>query len=174
MRPRTLRLVRERAGYACEYCGVHENEVGGTLTVDHHRPKFCGGSDDPSNLIYCCHQCNELKGPFWPAEGDIPLWNPRVEPREVHFKEHEDGFLEGTTAVGCLTIRRLRLNRDQLVQQRIAKSDAKKRMLVDRHLREMCEVVEDLMLDGADAEDQRRKLLMEQMSLLREHHWNDD
>lgn len=33
--------VRERAGYACEYCGVTESEARGLLTIDHYRPKSC-------------------------------------------------------------------------------------------------------------------------------------
>jgi hypothetical protein len=27
--------VRQRAGFACEYCGVREEDAGGELTIDH-------------------------------------------------------------------------------------------------------------------------------------------
>ncbi len=30
--------VQQRANYACEFCGVRETDVGGTLTVDHYQP----------------------------------------------------------------------------------------------------------------------------------------
>jgi hypothetical protein len=33
-----VELVRTRAGFACEYCGVTETDCGGQLTVDHHHP----------------------------------------------------------------------------------------------------------------------------------------
>jgi hypothetical protein len=37
--------LRERAGFACEFCGVSETDVGGLLTADHFRPRSKGGSD---------------------------------------------------------------------------------------------------------------------------------
>ena len=35
--------VRQRAAFACEYCGVTETDVGGLLTIDHFRPFARGG-----------------------------------------------------------------------------------------------------------------------------------
>lgn len=51
-------LVRQRASFACEYCGVTETAAGGELTVDHFRPVTHGGTDELANLIYCCQRCN--------------------------------------------------------------------------------------------------------------------
>ncbi len=31
-------LVRQRAHFACEFCGVTETDVGGELTIDHFQP----------------------------------------------------------------------------------------------------------------------------------------
>ena len=31
--------VRQRAAFACEYCGVNETDTGGLLTIDHFHPK---------------------------------------------------------------------------------------------------------------------------------------
>jgi len=53
--------VRQRAGFACEYCGVTETDTAGQLTLDHFHPRARGGGDAPDNLIYCCHRCNEYK-----------------------------------------------------------------------------------------------------------------
>jgi hypothetical protein len=39
----TFQLVRERAEFRCEYCGVSEDETGGILTIDHYRPLRCDG-----------------------------------------------------------------------------------------------------------------------------------
>src|SRR5262245_34847151 len=50
--------VRQRAKSACEYCGVSEADSGGQLTIDHYQPTAHGGSDDLSNLLYCCYRCN--------------------------------------------------------------------------------------------------------------------
>ena len=31
--------VRQRANFACEFCGVSESDTGNLLTVDHFQPK---------------------------------------------------------------------------------------------------------------------------------------
>jgi 5-methylcytosine-specific restriction endonuclease McrA len=42
----TLRdQVRQRAVYACEYCGVTEHHVGAQLTIDHYHPQVYGGAN---------------------------------------------------------------------------------------------------------------------------------
>ena len=48
--------VRQRANYACEYCGVSEVDSGGMLTIDHFQPKSKGGTDALRNLVYCCNR----------------------------------------------------------------------------------------------------------------------
>lgn len=59
-------FVRQRAHFACEYCGVTETDTGGELTVDHFQPQAKGGSDEPENLLYCCVRCNQYKVDYWP------------------------------------------------------------------------------------------------------------
>ena len=46
--------VRQRARFACEFCGVTEADAGGQLTIDHFQPATKGGSDGLENLLYCC------------------------------------------------------------------------------------------------------------------------
>ncbi|WP_169314577.1 HNH endonuclease [Thiothrix nivea] len=76
----TRLLVRERAGFACEFCGVTETDTAAELTVDHYQPQAKGGSDDPDNLIYSCTKCNAFKSDYWPDSDVQPvLWNPRIE-----------------------------------------------------------------------------------------------
>jgi 5-methylcytosine-specific restriction endonuclease McrA len=61
------REIRDRAHGACEYCGVTETDSRGHLTVDHFKPQSHGGTDDPSNLLYCCWRCNLYKADYWPT-----------------------------------------------------------------------------------------------------------
>jgi hypothetical protein len=69
--------VRERAAGACEYCGVTDTDSGGPLTVDHFQPRARGGTDDLSNLLYCCWRCNLYKADYWPADpGAVALGTP--------------------------------------------------------------------------------------------------
>jgi len=64
--------VRQRANFACEFCGVTETDVGGELTVDHFQPTAKGGGDDLDNLLYCCARCNQYKLDYWPTRPDGP------------------------------------------------------------------------------------------------------
>lgn len=115
--------VRERFHERCGYCGVHEDAVGATLTVDHHRPRVHGGSDEPENLVYCCVRCNEHKGAYW-HEQDPPhirLLHPGQDDLTQHLRSHVDGHITGVTAEGEFFVQRLRLNRAPLVAYRRAR-----------------------------------------------------
>lgn len=54
---RTRFEVLRRDNYTCRYC----RSTDGALTVDHVTPRSLGGSDDPSNLVACCKDCNAGK-----------------------------------------------------------------------------------------------------------------
>lgn len=111
--------VRERAGFACEYCGVTEQSAGGELTLDHFKPKSANGTDELENLIYSCIRCNLYKSDFWSEDTNEPqLWNPRQEPAEIHVWLADDGRLFPLTETGEFTIRKLKLNRPQLIEYR--------------------------------------------------------
>jgi len=49
-----------RDGLACVYCGEGV-EDGATLTLDHCKPRICGGSNAPDNLVTACHRCNSYR-----------------------------------------------------------------------------------------------------------------
>lgn len=51
--------ILKRDEYACRYCGVRVPDV--VLTIDHVVPVTLGGTDDPSNLVACCKDCNAGK-----------------------------------------------------------------------------------------------------------------
>lgn len=48
-------------GMTCSYCKRHYNEVG-RLTADHLHPYELGGSNDESNLVCACVNCNSKRG----------------------------------------------------------------------------------------------------------------
>ncbi len=66
------RTVRQRAHFACEYCGLREADVSGELTIDHFQPTSKGGSDALENLIYCC---------IWATNVNRPIGRRRQAPR---------------------------------------------------------------------------------------------
>lgn len=51
---RTRFEVLRRDNYTCRYCRATENP----LTIDHVTPVSLGGTDDPSNLVAACRDCN--------------------------------------------------------------------------------------------------------------------
>ncbi|XXX79793.1 HNH endonuclease [Sorangium sp. So ce134] len=119
--------VRERFNARCAYCDVHEDAVGATLTIDHHRPRARGGTGDPENLVYACARCNEHKGAYW-HEHDFPyvrLLHPGRDDLTQHLRESDDGRVAGLTREGEFFVERLRLNRPQLVAvRRMRRSEA--------------------------------------------------
>lgn len=51
--------VMRRDNHTCRYCGASAPDV--RLTIDHVVPTTLGGSDDPSNLVTACADCNAGK-----------------------------------------------------------------------------------------------------------------
>ena len=137
--------VRQRAHFACEFCGATETDTGGELTIDHFQPHTKGGTDAPENLPYCCHRCNQYKADYWPTQPeDPPLWHPRHEPIERHLLLLADGTLYPITVVGAFTLKRLRLNRPPLVAYRVRKqSEMAEHRLLARY-RDLVLVLEQL------------------------------
>jgi hypothetical protein len=114
--------TRERYARRCGYCGVHEDDAGATLTLDHHRPRVRGGEEESDNFVYACPRCNDHKGAYW-HEHDPPhvrLLHPGHDDLAVHLREESDGRLAGLTPEGELFVARLHLNRPQLVAYRRA------------------------------------------------------
>jgi hypothetical protein len=160
-------LVRRRAGFACEFCGVSEVNTGGQLTVDHFQPRSKGGGDGLDNLIYCCFRCNQHKADYWPETPDAPsLWNPRREPSTTHFLELEDGLLSALTLAGAFTLRRLHLNHPLLVaNRRRQRWEAEARRLLRRY-QEIVELMEGIRRQQASLAEEQQRLLAEQIKLL--------
>jgi hypothetical protein len=61
IRPEKRLAIYLRDGLACCYCG-EGIEQDAKLTLDHVRPYKSGGSNEPTNLVTCCHRCNSARG----------------------------------------------------------------------------------------------------------------
>ena len=59
---RTRYEVLRRDNHTCRYCHATDQP----LTVDHVTPVALGGTDDPSNLVACCKDCNAGKSSTTP------------------------------------------------------------------------------------------------------------
>lgn len=111
--------VRHAYDFCCGYCGVPEHEVGSELEMDHFCPQAAGGDDVLSNLIYCCSACNRNKSDYWPEDEARRLLHPQQDDWTLHLQLAEDGRLMALTERGAIHLRRLRLNRTQLVEARL-------------------------------------------------------
>lgn len=79
---RTRYEVLKRDNFTCRYCRSSEGE----LTVDHVTPRALGGSDDPTNLVAACRDCNAGKSSTSPTDdivadvaGDLLRWGQAIK-----------------------------------------------------------------------------------------------
>jgi hypothetical protein len=49
--------IKDAWNNECAYCGSDEN-----ITLDHILPQCKGGLDIKTNVVACCHSCNQSKG----------------------------------------------------------------------------------------------------------------
>lgn len=117
------RAVHELAEGCCEYCRLPEADTGVAFHVDHIIPLKHDGTDNPDNLCLACFDCNMYKSHdltgFDPATGQItPLFNPRQHNWTDHFSLQPDMRMEGLTARGRTTVRVLRMNLGERVEDR--------------------------------------------------------
>lgn len=117
--------VHVRAGGCCEYCRLPGNDVAVAFHVDHFIPLKHDGTDESDNLCLACFDCNMYKSHdltgFDPATGEITeLFNPRQQVWTEHFLIQSDMQIHGLSAQGRTTVRVLRLNLKERVEDRFA------------------------------------------------------
>lgn len=61
--------ILRRDAFTCQYCGRKAPEV--TLDVDHMVPTALGGTDDPTNLVTACSECNSGKASIHPDSAQV-------------------------------------------------------------------------------------------------------
>lgn len=112
--PTTRKRVATRADYRCEYCLLPERVSFYSFHIDHIRSVKHGGTNELSNLAYCCPDCNYSKGSnigtF--AQDDetlIRFFNPRKDSWQAHF-DLVHGAIEGKTPIGIATKQIFRFN----------------------------------------------------------------
>ena len=119
MSPFDREKLRRLYQFRCGYCGTSEADVGAELEVDHYQPRSKGGSDNFSNLVYCCPACNRFKGNYWNPSSPLRVLHPHRDNPSEQFREGEHGLLIPLTETGKFHVERLQLNRPQLVAQRL-------------------------------------------------------
>ncbi len=109
------RLVTERAGNRCEYCGLAQEGQEATFHVDHISPIKQGGQTVAENLALACVSCSLRKSAretaVDPESGiEVALFHPRRDVWGDHFEWNEE-VVVGKTPSGRATVEALRMNR---------------------------------------------------------------
>lgn len=117
------RLVRERAGFRCEYCLVREEDGAAAHQVDHVIAEKHGGPTAADNLALSCLFCNRRKGSdiaaIDPADGSIvPLFDPRSQSWADHFRLNGPR-VTGLTPTGRATVQLLQMNHPDRIAERV-------------------------------------------------------
>ncbi len=79
------RMVIERDGFTCSYCGCETDTEENGYAIDHVFPLNRGGNNDLDNLAMSCRSCNSSKGDkildeeWYPPNDDFIRWT-RGEP----------------------------------------------------------------------------------------------
>ena len=122
--PTQLRkLITNRANDCCEYCLQPESMSFVSHQADHIISEKHGGDTTAENLAFACSLCNKYKGSdiaTLDKETDkiTALFNPREDEWNKHFQLSKDGALSSPTAIGRGTIKLLRLNRPERIEER--------------------------------------------------------
>jgi hypothetical protein len=116
-------IVRERAGYRCEYCRAPEDVTGYAFHIEHIHPREEGGKDEVGNYALSCMPCNRAK--WYHLNGQDPktgkeerLFHPRKDKWRDHFRIEDKIHVKGKTAVGRATENRLQMNQPRQLEAR--------------------------------------------------------
>lgn len=162
--PAQRETIRRAYRFQCGYCSVHESDVGSALEIDHFQPLSSGGTDEESNLVYACSACNKAKGDFWPLSNTATrLLHPKRNALDEHMRLSPDDHLQPLTPTGAFHIRRLRLNRPQLVALRQARRRATQNIVylteLETHIAELRREIVSLEGQLAIVLEQIRRLI---------------
>lgn len=131
--------LRKDFEYRCAYCDVHENEYGGlhNFHVDHFRPhsvpRFLNLKTSYTNLLYSCGVCNRHKSNDWPSDDPLIDGHGYLDPCEHDYEHHfcpavaPPYHIAGLSQAANYMIRRLRLNRQQLLRMRQLRAEKRQR-----------------------------------------------
>jgi hypothetical protein len=112
---RLHRLVLQRAGARCEYCGLSQEGQEASFHVDHVMPTVAGGLTREDNLALACVSCflrkEARRSAVDPLTGrKVALFHPRCQRWRDHFRWTGVRVL-GLTPTGRATVSALRMNR---------------------------------------------------------------
>jgi hypothetical protein len=124
---RLRRLVVDRAGGRCEYCGLSQEGQEATFHIDHIVPRVAGGPTVAENLALACVSCSLRKEARRSASDPltgrrVALFHPRRQRWADHFQWHGVTVV-GRTPTGRATVVALQMNRSLILAIRQEEAD---------------------------------------------------
>ncbi|MEA5467723.1 HNH endonuclease signature motif containing protein [Spirulina sp. 06S082] len=119
-------IVAERANQCCEYCQSQLRYSPDPFSIEHIIPVIRGGTSNLDNLALSCQGCNNRKYTSIavndPVTGEmVALYNPRQHQWQKHFTWTDNySQLLGRSPIGRVTVEKLQLNREGVVNLRKA------------------------------------------------------
>lgn len=115
--------VIRRAGNRCEYCLLPQSARVIKHQIEHILPLQHDGRTTAENLALACSRCNLNKGTNVAVYDLVttnltPLFNPRTQVWLEHFQITDNGMIESLTASARVTIRILRFNDEERIEER--------------------------------------------------------
>jgi hypothetical protein len=112
---RLRRLVRNRAGDRCEYCGLSQEGQEAGFHIAHIVPRVAGGGTDMDNLALACVSCSLYKEARRSASDPltgraVPLFHPWRQSWEAPSC-WKGAHVVGLTPTGRATVGALKMNR---------------------------------------------------------------
>ena len=116
-------FVRRRAENCCEYCRLPQS--GGTIPfhIDHIRPLKHHGTDALDNLctpVFSATHTRVLISVAMTRKPTNlpPLYHPRQQVWNDHFKHETNSMIQGVTSIGRTTVDVLNINEESRIQWR--------------------------------------------------------
>jgi len=112
----------EKFNRQCVYCGVKLYEpIMANISHFYPKSKYPDLALNTDNLLISCKACYLKKSDKFPLDdnGNPLLIHPIEEKFSDHISQLENGYLEGKTEKGQVTIDILQLNRKSLIEQRV-------------------------------------------------------
>jgi hypothetical protein len=118
------RVVRQRFGNCCAYCGTAEHLTATVFEFEHIVPRSAGGATSLDNLCLACPMCNRYKSDALSAidpqtAAETRFFHPQQDRWIDHFAWN-DGATEvvGLTPIGRATIAAFKMNRAAMIRVR--------------------------------------------------------
>jgi hypothetical protein len=120
----TREKIATEANHRCEYCQTAQEISGAQMNIEHIVPLSRGGSSKEDNLCLACAWCNSYKwakthGRDPGTNEEIPLFNPRMQVWQEHFRWSDDGIIIiGISSIGQATVEALKMNNEYIIPAR--------------------------------------------------------